>query len=82
MNDRGNAIDHSRRSRNQHTLAEVARVAIKRALVTLDLPDTAATAKLCAEALRDAAQTYQLRADCDMDPAMGEAEAFGGKAGD
>lgn len=76
MSDRADAIEHSRRARNQNTLAEVARVAVKRACVTLDLPDNAATAKLCAEALRNAAQTFQLRADFDVDPALGEAEAF------
>lgn len=69
-------IDSYRASKAQNSIAEAVRVAVRRAMVTLDLPDNAATAKLVVEALRNAAQTFQTRADCDMDPALGEPETF------
>lgn len=55
----------------QNTIAEFVRREARRAATSLGLPDNGATAKLCADALRNAAQTFQLEADADIDMTLG-----------
>lgn len=69
-------VDSYRLAAAQNSLAEAARVAVDRLCDTLDLPKNGATWKLCADALRNAAQVFQVKADMDCEPSLGEASTF------
>lgn len=63
-------------SRMQNTIAESIRVEARRVANTLGLPRDAATAKLLAEACKNAAQTFQLYADCGLSGEPTESEVL------
>lgn len=69
-------VEASAKARQQNTIAESVRTAIKRTCVTLDLGDTAQTADTVCQALRNVLQHYELRRDMDCDPSLGEPETF------
>lgn len=64
------------RAHNQRALAAAIEVAIHRACTTLDLPKGADTERAIVDALRQVAQKHQIELDLEVDPRLGEAEAF------